>query len=210
MPLKVIGEATGPFAENTYVAIDEATGQAAVVDPGQGALDIWRRAEADGAVLERVLLTHAHLDHIWGLRELVEAVEVPVHLHLEDRFWIENYVVSAAQWGFEVEPTVMPTDWWEHGDHVTVGETDFEVRHTPGHAPGHVALCFDGGAFSGDLVMGFGIGRTDFPRCDPAALKRSIREQIYTLPDETVLYPGHYSPARVVDEKTQNQFVRTE
>ncbi len=208
MALKIHGQATGPFAENTYVALDEESGLAAVVDPGLGALDIWTSFSDKGATLDRVLLTHAHLDHIFGLSELIEAFPVPVHLHREDAFLIENYVSIAAEWGFDVDPVSMPDEWWEHGDRVQLGSTEFEVRHTPGHSPGSVILVFDGGLFSGDTVMGLSVGRTDFPRSSADDLARSIQTQVYTLDDNLVLYPGHMQTTTIGQEKQHNQFVR--
>ena len=208
MTLAIHGQSTGPFAENTYIAIDEGSGAAAVIDPGVGALEIWQRFAVEGATLERVLLTHAHLDHIFGLRELIDAAPAPIYLHRDDAFLIENYVEIAAEWGFEVVAPPQPTNWWSHGDRFLLGATPIEVRHTPGHSPGSVVLVFPGGVFSGDTLMGYSVGRTDFPGSSSETLVKSIRTQLYTLDDSLVVYPGHMQSTTIGEEKLHNQFIR--
>ncbi|MCA8962785.1 MAG: MBL fold metallo-hydrolase, partial [Planctomycetes bacterium] len=137
-----------------------------------------------------------------------------------DRFLVENYVRIASEWGFDVEEAPIPSEWWDHGSQVRVGETVFQVIHTPGHSPGSVSLhCASGelieGAshgrpfvLTGDTLMGFSIGRTDFPRSSARELERSILERLYTLPEDTVVYPGHMHPTTIGEEMRHNQFIR--
>ena len=208
MSLELGAHVTGPFAENTYVAIDAATRQAAVIDPGEGALAIWEEY-ADRGELTAILLTHAHLDHILGLRELKAAHDVPIWLHEEDVFWVERFQESAAMWmGVRVDPAPPPDRFWKHGDRFELGETTFEIRHTPGHSPGSVSLVWPEGVFTGDALFAGGIGRTDFPRSDFPTLERSIREQLYSLPDELPILPGHGGTSTIGDERKHNTFVR--
>lgn len=207
MSLQVHKHVTGPFAENTYIVIDQATQLAAVIDPGMGALELWRPHEAAGITLDTILLTHAHLDHIWGLKDLKEATGVPIWLHREELFWVENHVASGIRWGFELEPAPPPDEFWEHGDTKTLGETTFEIIHTPGHSPGSVSLRWQDGVFTGDALFAGSIGRTDFPRSSLDELLGSIREQLYTLPDDLPIHPGHGGTSTIGREKATNRFV---
>lgn len=209
MPLRVHCHVTGVFAENTYIAIDDATSKAAVIDPGEGALEIWRSHEADGIELESILLTHAHLDHIMGLKDLKdEYPEIPIWLHEEDLFLVESYVSIAAEWGVPVEPAPPPDHFWSDGDRASIGETELDVIHTPGHSPGSVSLRWDEGVFTGDALFAGSIGRTDFPRSSLPVLERSIRERLYTLPEDLVIYPGHMGTSTIGAEMRGNMFVR--
>ena len=207
MSLRVHGHVTGAFAENTYVIIDEGAREAAVIDPGEGAAKIWRECEKE-AHLKAILLTHAHLDHILGLKELKEATGVPIYLHREDLFLLEGLVEIATAWGFSAEPAPPPDHFWEDGDVFTLGETKLTVIHTPGHSPGSVSLRWDEGVFTGDALFAGSIGRTDFPRSSQEELLRSIRERLYTLPPELPIYPGHMGTSTIGREMQTNMFVR--
>ncbi len=208
MSLEVHGYTTGPFAENTYIAIDTETQLAAVIDPGMGALEIWRKYEEKGITLDKILLTHAHLDHIFGLKDLKEATEKSIWLHSDDDFLIEGYVEMAEVWGIQVEPAP-PADYsWEHGDEMGIGNTTFEIRHTPGHSPGSVSLVWDHGVFTGDALFAGGIGRTDFPHSNYHTLERAIQDQLYTLPEHLTIYPGHMGTSTIGAEMKSNPSVR--
>lgn len=206
--LSISRHETGPFVENTYLVLDEGSGRFAMVDPGWDAVEIWRPHHDDGKTLDAIWLTHAHLDHIFGVKDLVELTGAPIFLHRDDLFLIEQYVPMASQWGFDVEPCPPPTDFWAHGDTAPLGETRFEIRHAPGHSPGSVLIVFEGGLFGGDVIMGHSIGRTDFPGGTAEQLHASIRREVYSLPDDAVIHPGHMTPTTVGDEKRHNQFVR--
>ena len=208
MPLSVNCILNGPFAENMYVAVDVATKKGVVIDPGIGAVETWRRYESQGATLEAILLTHAHLDHIFGLRELKDATSVDIWCHPDDEWLIEKYPEICEMYGLPVETQPLPDKNWVHGDTFELGETTFEIRHTPGHSPGSVSLCWPGGCFTGDALFAGSIGRTDFPRSDFATLEKAVREQLYTLPDETVIYPGHMDTSTIGHERATNPFVR--
>ncbi|MEM7164754.1 MAG: MBL fold metallo-hydrolase [Planctomycetota bacterium] len=210
MSLQLSGYVTGAFAENTYIAIDEETQLAAVIDPGEGALALWRKHEEDGATLDKILLTHAHLDHIWGLSELKEYSGAPIYLHHEDDFLLEGFVSMAAAYGFEVAPAPPADQRWDEGDTVAIGATTLRILHTPGHSPGSVSLVWEDGVFTGDVIMAGGIGRTDFPRSSFTELAHSIREKLYRLPDDLAIYSGHGPPSTIGHEKATNPSIRPE
>ncbi len=186
---------------------DDASALGAVVDPGEGALGLWREASA-GRTLDKILLTHAHIDHILGLGALKDATGAPIYLHAADRFLVEELESIAALYGLEVEPAPLPDVEWKDGDRVRLGETDLEVIHTPGHSPGSVSLRFSEGVFTGDALFAGSIGRTDLPGGSFEVLERSIKERLYRLPEALVIYPGHMGTSTIGEERRSNPFVR--
>jgi len=198
----------GPFAENGYLAFCDS-GEAVAVDPGAGAARMAAVLAERDADLVAILLTHAHLDHVEGVARLRRFAEAPIHLHPLDRPLYDALPQQAAAFGVDVEPPPAPDRALAHGDTVRFGACGLEVRHAPGHAPGHVLLlaAADGLAFVGDVVFRGSIGRTDLPGGDFQVLMRSIREQVLTLPDETRLYTGHGPDTTVEHERTTNPFL---
>lgn len=200
----------GPvMGENAYLAWGRGQQRAVAIDPGEGAAAMAGAMEAEGLTLEAVLLTHAHFDHIEGVAEIVRRTGAPVYLHPEARPWYDRAPEQAAMFGMRIETPPPPTHTLAHGDRFELGGARFEVRDAPGHAPGHVILyaAEAGVAFVGDVVFQGSIGRTDLPGGDFQRLMRSIREQVLTLPDETVLYPGHGPETTVGHERVANPFL---
>ena len=202
---------TGPgFGENAYLLVCEETRSCAAVDPGGGAGELIRAIESEGLILEAVFLTHAHLDHVEGVRAVREAFpDVPIWLHPDDLPLYRGVQRQAAMFGLSAEAQPEPTDEIVPGEPLRFGSCELEVRFTPGHAPGHVILVSpdDGFAVVGDVVFQGSIGRSDLPGGDMQTLMRSIREHVLTLPDETTLYPGHGPPTTVGQERTTNPFL---
>ncbi len=198
----------GSFAENGYLA-DCGDGGAVVVDPGAGAGEMLDVIEEEGLDVRAVLLTHAHLDHVEGVASVVEATGAPLYLHPEARDHYEALPDQAASFGVSLDSPPPPDRDLEHGERLELGACAFEVRHAPGHAPGHVLFWAEeaGLAFTGDLVFRGSIGRTDLPGGDFRTLMESIREQLLTLPDETTLYTGHGPATTVGEERTGNPFL---
>ena len=200
----------GGFGENAYLAVCESSGACVAVDPGAGAPQLIAAVEAEGLDLAAILLTHAHLDHIEGVH-IVRAFgpELPIWLHPEDLGLYLGVQRQAAMFGLRAEPQPEPTDEIVPGEPITFGASSFEVRFAPGHAPGHVVFVApdDGFALVGDVVFQGSIGRTDLPGGDYRTLMRSIREQILTLPDSMVLYPGHGPATSVGFERVGNPFL---
>jgi hydroxyacylglutathione hydrolase len=203
----------GGFAENGYLVVCEgsgASGEAVAVDPGAAADRMARAVVTEKLHLAAVLLTHAHLDHIEGVERLRAAVpDVPIWLHRADLGMYRALPEQAASFGSDAHAQPEPDHWLEHGQRFSFGECTLEVRHAPGHAPGHVVLVAAeaGLALVGDVVFQGSIGRSDLPGGDFYTLMRSIREQVLTLPDDTVLYCGHGPATTVGDERSGNPFL---
>lgn len=197
----------GPFAQNTYLAVCAETRAALLVDAGAAVGRALAAARALGATVERIVLTHAHVDHVDGLAEAKAATGAPIYLHPADRA-LYGAAPTQAQWfGLRMQPLPPVDAELAHGDVVRFGACALEVRHTPGHAPGHVVLVGDGLALVGDTLFQGSIGRTDLPGGDFAQLIAAIRSQLLTLPDETLLYPGHGPETTVGHERATNPFL---
>lgn len=204
---EVVTLTTGVFQENGYIVADPHTNNAAIIDPGEDARLFLRRMQHEGWTLSAIWLTHAHLDHILGVKDIVGALPVPVCLHPADRPLYDGAAEQGAWLGLRPEQPPPPDRELMHGDVLRLGELSFEVRHVPGHSPGGVAIIGHGVAWVGDAVFAGSIGRTDLPGGDTETLLRSIESQLLTLPDDTVLYPGHGPATTVGEERRSNPFL---
>jgi len=199
-----------PFQQNCSVVRCDVTGKAAVVDPGGDLEHVLAVVEEMAAEVEKILVTHAHVDHASGVAELAERLAVPVEgPQREDQFWIDQLVEAAARYGFPPARPFVPTRWLEDGDVVTVGAQTLNVRHCPGHTPGHVVFVHPEVrlAIVGDVLFQGSIGRTDFPRGDHDALIASIRERLFPLGDDIQFIPGHGPASTFGDERRRNPYV---
>lgn len=208
-PLQIRSFTSSGFAENAYLVRCSASGAAAVVDPGSQVDDVVATLDAENIDIEAILLTHAHLDHLEGVAELARQAPVPIHLHSADRPLYDAAAQQGAMFGHRFEEPPPPDASFEDGGVYRFGECDLEIRHVPGHSPGHVLLynAAAGVAFVGDVVFAGSIGRTDLPGGDYQQLMRSIRERVLTLPDETALYCGHGPVTTVERERRTNPFL---
>jgi hydroxyacylglutathione hydrolase len=199
-----------PFAQNCSVVWCARTGAGAVIDPG-GDLDrVLAEVSGNGVQLQKILLTHAHIDHAGGVAELARSLKLPIEgPHPGDRFWIDGLPEQSRMFGFAPCDSFEPDRWLDEGDLVQVGEVEFEVKHCPGHTPGHVVFFSraDGVAFVGDVLFAGSIGRTDFPGGDYGTLVRSIREKLFTLGDDVRFVPGHGPMSTFGEERRSNPFV---
>lgn len=199
-----------PFQQNCSVLWCQETMKGAVVDPG-GDLDQIEAAIADAGIeVEKVLLTHGHVDHAAFAGDLAKKLGVQViGPHIADRFLIEKSAEQAASYGFGQAGSFLPDQWLEHDDVVEIGNLTFEVKHCPGHSPGHVIFfckAFNV-AIVGDVLFKGSIGRTDLPGGDHDALIQSIRTHVWPLGDEVVFVPGHGPASTIQAERQTNPFV---
>ena len=199
--------ANGVFQENCYIVADRDTGEAVLVDPGEEAELFLARLAFEKLALRAVWLTHAHLDHIMGVRRVVEDTTVPIYLHPADRPLYQGAAQQGAWLGVRAEDPPAPDHDLAHGDTLQVGGLTFEVRHVPGHSPGSVAIVGHGAALVGDALFASSIGRVDLPGGNAETLLDSIRTQLLTLPDETAVYPGHGPATTIGTERRSNPFL---
>jgi glyoxylase-like metal-dependent hydrolase (beta-lactamase superfamily II) len=199
-----------PFEQNCTVIWDDATQIGAVVDPGGEIERILAVAENQGVRLEKILITHGHLDHAGATMELSSKLELPIEgPHRGDAFWIEALDQQGRMFGVRGGQVFTPDRWLGHGDQVTVGPLVLDVYHCPGHTPGHVVFVHKPSrlALVGDVLFAGSIGRTDFPGGDYDTLIRSIRECLWPLGDDVAFIPGHGPMSTFGEERQSNPFV---
>jgi hydroxyacylglutathione hydrolase len=200
----------GPLETNAYLIINKESKEIIAVDAGPEAFFvIQEEIEKNGWNLKALLITHPHWDHILDVHKFVD-LGVPVYAHKDAIEPIENPEIQKAMFlpGMNFTPGKVDNQL-SHDESLNLCGMRIEVRDTPGHSPGSLIFYFpDGGCcFTGDVIFDSSVGRTDLPGGDSEALKRSILNQIYTLPDETILYPGHGSSTLVGKEKISNPFI---
>ena len=200
-----------PFQQNCTLLWSEATRRGAVVDPG-GDVDTIRKAIADnGVIVDKILLTHGHIDHAGGAAELKEALDVPVEgPHQDDLFLLANLAEQGRAYGIPGVRAVVPDRWLAEGDTVTVGPLVLDVLHCPGHSPGSVVFVARAERFvlMGDVLFQGSVGRTDLPGGDGPTLIRSIEEKILPLGDDMAFICGHGPTSTIGQERATNPFLK--
>jgi hydroxyacylglutathione hydrolase len=208
--MKVFVIPVTPFQQNCSLLICEATRHAAVVDPG-GDLELIQQAiEKENVTLEKVLLTHGHLDHCGGAKTLAARHGVPIEgPHVDERFWLDQLAAQSQRFGFPPSEAFEPDRWLDDGDTAHFGEETLDVYHCPGHTPGHIVFVSSGHrlAFVGDVLFAGSIGRTDFPRGNHADLISSIRTKLWPLGDDIAFVPGHGPTSTFGEERRTNPYV---
>ncbi len=209
--------AVTPFQQNCTLIWDAELGRGVVVDPGGEVPRILAAIERAGFAVDRILLTHGHLDHAGGAAALKAALEakqasvVPIEgPHRADEFLLQGIEAQAAQYGLDDMQNAEPDRWLEDGDPVCIAHQAFQVLHCPGHAPGHVVFVSPtlGVAIVGDVLFRGSIGRTDFPYGDHAALLDSIRTKLLPLGDEMRFLCGHGPGSTFGEERRSNPFLK--
>jgi len=198
------------FEQNCTVLWCDSSKSAAVVDPGGNLERVEAVLQKEGLTLEKILLTHAHIDHAGGTAALAKKYGVPIEgPHKDDKFWIDALPQQSQMFGFPSVEVFTPNRWLQGGDTVTVGECVLNVVHCPGHTPGHVIFYSKEGelALVGDVLFHGGIGRTDFPKGDHATLIRSIKENLWPLGNNVSFIPGHGPMSTFGEERRSNPFV---
>ena len=198
-----------PFEQNCSLLWCDETRRAAVVDPGGDIARILSVVKKKDLLLEKILVTHGHIDHAGGVAELAEQLSLPVEgPQREDQFWIDGLAEQSRMFGFPKVRAFTPDRWLEQGDTVRFGHVELEVLHCPGHTPGHVAFfaAADRLAIVGDVLFKGSIGRTDLPQGDFATLLASIRERLWPLGDDVAFIPGHGAMSTLGAERRSNPF----
>lgn len=199
-----------PLQQNCTVVACARTNRAAIIDPG-GEIDrLLDQIRSQGLELEKIWVTHGHLDHAGGTALLKERTGLPVEgPHPDDQFWIDGIETQGAMYGMPEARSFQTDRWLADGDVVTLGETEFEVRHCPGHTPGHVIFFHRKARFAqvGDVLFKGSIGRTDFPRGNYDQLITSITTRLWPLGDDVRFVPGHGPMSTFGYERQTNPFV---
>lgn len=197
-----------PLLENCYIVADEGTRQGIVIDPGDEADRILRKIETLGLKIDKIVNTHAHVDHVCAVQAVKEALGAKFYLHPAEAMHLPRLLESAAMFGISNARIPVVDVALNDGDVITFGAHEMRVVHTPGHTPGHCVLLVSGDVFCGDLIFASSIGRTDFPGGDYPTILSSLESAILTLPNETRLHPGHGPSTTVAVEREYNPFLR--
>ena len=211
--------AVAPFFKNGFVLGCEDTRAGVVIDPGDEVSELLDALQRHAFEAQHILLTHAHLDHITGVAAAKRALGVPVWLHRADNFLYEGVVQQGMMFGLRVDAQPRIDRFYENDQKITFGQYEITVHHTPGHCPGGVCLEINGHAgtrgptkrsslFVGDTLFARSIGRTDLPGGDMNTLLRSIRDVLFSFPDDTPVYSGHGEVTTIGREKRTNPFLQ--
>jgi glyoxylase-like metal-dependent hydrolase (beta-lactamase superfamily II) len=200
----------GPFASNCYIVGSEKTKEGMIIDPCAEPETIMDNVRQLGLTIKLIVATHAHPDHIMALRQVMEATAAPFAMHeaessggmMQGMARIMGLLMTGS-----FEPSPEPERLLKDGDIIEIGDLSFTVLHTPGHSSGGISLYGHGVVFAGDTLFNFGIGRTDFPGCSYQKLMDSIHDKLMTLPDETIVLPGHGPQTTIATERRYNPFL---
>lgn len=209
-PIKAVIVPVTPFQQNCSVVWCTSTGRGAVIDPGGDIDHVLAAVEAQDVKLEKILVTHGHIDHAGNVRTLADRLSLPIEgPQMEDSFWIDQIEGEGSRFCIDGAKTFTPDRWLSDGEAVTVGDAAFDVYHCPGHTPGHVIFHQEdaGVAFVGDVLFRGSIGRSDFPRGDHATLIASITTKLWPLGEDTTFVPGHGPTSTFGFERANNPFV---
>jgi len=208
MKLKIIP--VTPFEQNCSVVFCESTMRGALIDPG-GDIEVLRNTiDSMEIKIEKILLTHGHIDHCGASAELKEILDIPIEgPHVDDQFWIDQLPEQGRQFGFPILKRFVPDRYLDEDDEVSFGDIRMKVKHCPGHTPGHVIFHEENErlAFVGDVLFRGSIGRTDFPRGDFSTLINSITTKLWPLGNDVTFIPGHGPTSTFGEERLSNPYV---
>ena len=209
-PIGVFITPVTPLQQNCTTVWCTKTMKAAVIDPGGSVDAVLAEIGRRGLAIDQIWITHGHLDHAGGAAEMQEKSGKPITgPHPEDQFWIDWIPQQGQMYGIPDARSFTPDRWLADGDTVTLGETTWEVYHTPGHTPGHVIFYNRAARFAqvGDVLFQGSVGRTDFPKSDPQALIQSVVTRLWPLGDDVTFVPGHGPTSTFGIERRTNPYV---
>jgi hydroxyacylglutathione hydrolase len=212
MPLEIIPYILGPLSNNTYLVADAASRKAVIIDPSFDCEPVVNELKTRNWELQAIWLTHGHFDHRAGVNIVLNQMDAPVKIGMHPAdLSLYRSRTSALQFGYLVHPGPDPDFEFIDGQILSLGDRQIEVRHVPGHSPGHVVFYAQSEVvvFCGDVIFQGSIGRTDFPGGNLIQLLGGIREKLFSLPDKTRLLPGHGPETTIADEKRFNPYVKT-
>ncbi|MFP1907725.1 MBL fold metallo-hydrolase [Lonsdalea quercina] len=199
------------FSQNCTLLWSEASGDAALVDPGGEAEKIKQAVAEAGVTVKLILLTHGHLDHVGAAAELADYYQVSIKgPQRADAFWLDGLPAQSRMFGLDDCQPLTPDEWLEEGDTVTIGDVHLSVLHCPGHTPGHIVFFCESDrlAISGDVIFRGGVGRSDFPQGNHDALIQSITAKLLPLGDDVAFIPGHGPMSTLGEERLTNPFLQ--
>jgi glyoxylase-like metal-dependent hydrolase (beta-lactamase superfamily II) len=196
----------GRLQTNCYIL--QSDSMALVIDPGDEPGRILRFLDDIAVKPSRIIATHTHFDHVLGVEAIRSALKIPFLIHRDDLSMLESMQSHVRQFmGFNVPPPPKVDQFLNDGESITVGKDEVKVIHTPGHSPGSISLVGQGFVLAGDALFNQSIGRTDLPGGDFDLLVHSITQRLFSLDDDTIVYPGHGPETSIGDEKLANPFV---
>jgi len=202
--MKIVRHEVGPVECNCYILSDENTNEGVIIDAG-GDADLIV-SSIDGLNIKHILCTHGHFDHLSGLTPLRQTLSAPISIHENDKELYENMQIQAGMFGMELSQNPTINHFLSEDEELSFGCYKIKVIHTPGHTQGGVCFLIDGKLFSGDTLFEESIGRTDLPGGSLQQLLKSVKEKLLTLPDDTVVYPGHGEQTSIKHEKEYNPY----
>lgn len=198
----------GSLFSNCYIVWDQESSKGVIIDPGDDQNKILTNIKKNSIKIEKIMITHGHFDHIGAVSALKKELNVDFLANKGDLFFIDEGKDAAKRWGINIDQPPKPDKFIEEGDEISVGRFIFKVLSTPGHSPGGVCYLYNKILFSGDTLFQGSIGRTDFRKGSLKDLIKSIKERLYHLPDDTIVYTGHGPSTTIGYEKKFNAFVR--
>jgi glyoxylase-like metal-dependent hydrolase (beta-lactamase superfamily II) len=199
----------GPLQSNSYLVVDEGSRRAAVIDPGMESETVLDAVRRDALQLDTVIITHGHFDHVFSSALFKAETGAQVVMHPDDLPLLEEVPETARFFGFKAPVQPKPDKLVREGDVISVGSLALRVLETPGHTPGGISLHLDNAVFVGDTLFAGSVGRTDLTGGSLEVLLHSIGSKLLTLPDRTVVYPGHGPATSIGAERRDNPFLQS-